>query len=166
MPYHVHIFLYRKRSDIYEYALFQRSDLPDIWQGIAGGGEEGESILQSAQRECAEEGGIINPNPLYYLDNVSCMKSTVFPTWVEVWGRDVLVLPMYFFAMPYDNDIILSEEHLDFMWLPFEQASKKVKMPDQNVALWELHERLLRGNLERPMKETFTKTMYLSDCEG
>ena len=86
-----------KRRCAYEYAIFQRSDLPQIWQGISGGGESGETIEQSALRECREEGGITAPGPLYRLDSISCMRSTVFPEWTPVWGKDIVVLPMYFF---------------------------------------------------------------------
>ena len=64
-------------------------------------------------------------------------------------GPDVVVLPMYFFGMPYDGEITLSEEHLALRWLPYKQADAIVSMPDQNTALWELHERLKRGNLKR-----------------
>ena len=163
MPYHIHVFPYRERNGKTEFAIFQRSDLPEIWQGIAGGGEQGESILQTALRECAEEGNIVMPGPLYPLDSISVMRSTVFPEWTDAWGKDVVVLPMYFFGMPYEGEIKLSEEHLCFAWMPFEQADAAVKMPDQNTALWELSERLVRDNIKReppqwmaePWKESF-----------
>ena len=83
MPYHIHVFPYRKTNGGWEFAIFQRSDLPDIWQGISGGGEAGESIIQSALRECREEGGIMEPGPLYALDSISDMRSTVFAEWTE-----------------------------------------------------------------------------------
>ena len=149
MPYHIHVFPYRKRGDAYEYAIFQRSDLPQIWQGISGGGESGETIEQSALRECREEGGITAPGPLYRLDSMSCMRSTVFPEWTPVWGKDIVVLPMYFFGMPYDGNITLSDEHLRFGWMDYGKANLMVRMPDQNTALWELNERLKRNNLDR-----------------
>ena len=100
-------------------------------------------------RECREEGGIREPGPLYALDSISDMRSTVFAEWTKAWGPDVVVLPMYFFGMPYDGEITLSEEHLALRWLPYKQADAIVSMPDQNTALWELHERLKRGNLKR-----------------
>ena len=42
-PENVHIFLFRKKDTEYEYAIFQRSDNPDWWQGISGGVDEGET---------------------------------------------------------------------------------------------------------------------------
>lgn len=159
MPYHVHIFPYRERGNGTEFALFQRSDRTDVWQGICGGGESGESLLQSAYRECREEGGIEIPGPLYMLDSISFMRSTVFPEWMESWGRDVIVLPMYFFGMPYEGEITLSEEHLQFRWCTFAEADALMRMPDQNTALWELSQRLQLGNLERPLPPQ-TKTRW------
>ena len=157
MPYHIHVFPYRKAGDDWEFAIFERSDLPEVWQGIAGGGEAGESVRETALRESREEGGIVQPGPLYPLDSRSDMRSTVFPEWTESWGPDVVVLPMYFFGMPYDGEIRLSEEHLRFEWLSFRQADPIVRMPDQNTALWELHERLLRGNLVRELPAWMTR---------
>ncbi|MEA5002571.1 MAG: NUDIX domain-containing protein [Christensenella sp.] len=149
MPYHIHVFLYREKNGTYEFAVFERSDLPEIWQGVSGGGEAGESVVQTALRECREEAGVVLPGPLYPLDSVSVMRSTVFAEWTKEWGRDVIVLPMYFFGMPYAGEIVLSEEHITFEWLNFEQADARIALSDQNTALWELNERLCRNNLER-----------------
>ena len=44
-----------------EYALFKRKDM-DIWQGIAGGGEFGETPMETAKRETLEESGIFTTN--------------------------------------------------------------------------------------------------------
>jgi len=63
----------------------------------------------------------------------------------NIWGNDVIVIPMYFFAMPYDGEIKLSNEHNDVKWLNYEKAYKLVYFRDQQIALYELNERLLRG---------------------
>lgn len=149
MPYHIHVFLYRERKGSFEFAVFERSDLPDIWQGVSGGGEAGESVVQAALRECMEEAGVTEPGRLYPLDSISVMRSTVFAEWTQAWGKDIVVLPMYFFGMPYDGEVTLSEEHLAFEWMDYEKANARVGMPDQNTALWELNERLRRKNLKR-----------------
>lgn len=149
MPYHIHVFLYRRKNDSLEFGIFQRSDIPEIHQGIAGGGEQGESVIKSALRECREEGRVLSPGPLYPLDSVSYMRSTVFPEWVDIWGAKVVVLPMYFFGMPYDGEVVISQEHLSFQWLGYEEADAAVRLQDQNVALWELNERIRRKEIER-----------------
>ena len=150
-PYHVHILLYRKATAGWEFALFKRIDIDDVWQGICGGGETGESIAQSAIRECSEEAGIEIPAIMYPLDTIGYMSSEYFTEWTPVWGNDVIVIPMYYFAMEFDGDVCISEEHSEFGWYSFEEGVSKIRFPDQKLAFWELHERLMRGNLVRPI---------------
>lgn len=47
-PRQVHIFLFRHRDDHYEYAVFQRADMPLCWQGIRGGAEGDETPEEGA----------------------------------------------------------------------------------------------------------------------
>lgn len=148
-PQNIHVYLYRRgENGIYEYAIFQRSDNPAYWQGISGGVEEGETPAQAARREAYEEAGVPSGLPLYPLDTVSCIPADLFAEH-RIWGKDVVVCPMYFFAMPYEGDIVLSSEHLAVQWLPFENGYSLVYWHDQKTALWELNQRLLRGNLQR-----------------
>jgi len=153
MPYNVHIVLFRRRMDGPQFAVFKRVDIENAWQGVCGGGESGESIGDAALRECFEEAGVEHPSSLYPLDSVGSMRSDVFPEWTDVWGQDVLVLPMYHFALEYDREIRLSEEHTDINWLTFDETLERVRFADQALAFWELNERLKRGNLERPIPQ-------------
>jgi len=57
-PFQVLVLPFRKnRHGDFEYAIFERTDKP-YWQGIAGGGEEGESPVGAAKREVLEEANI------------------------------------------------------------------------------------------------------------
>lgn len=147
----VHIYLYRKNlKNSYEYAIFQRSENNLWWQGITGGVEEGENLEEAARREIFEEAGIAYKYPLYKLDNVSSLRTNLFDRETQdLWGRDIVVIPMYFFAMPYDGAIELSYEHTGFKWLPYKEAENLIYFHDQKTGLWELKERLKRGNLKR-----------------
>jgi len=49
-PYQVLIFPYIIIGDSIQYAIFNRSDY-GYWQGIAGGGEDGETPIESAKRK-------------------------------------------------------------------------------------------------------------------
>ncbi len=148
-PEQVHIYLYRKgKNNEYEFAIFQRADNELFWQGICGGVEAGESLEEGARREIFEEAGIKEDLPLYSLDSRSSLPAKLFsPETQARWGKDIVVIPMYFFAMPYDGGIRLSEEHTDYRWLPYREAEELVYFHDQKTALWELKERLLRGNI-------------------
>jgi len=148
-PVNIHVWLYRKNRDgAYEYAVFQRADDPKCWQGISGGVEEGETAEWAAIREAFEEAGIAAGAPLYRLDSVSFLPADIFAAHRE-WGKNVVVCPMVFYAMPYQGEIVLSAEHTDVKWLAFPAAYELVYWHDQKTALWELDQRLHRGNLIR-----------------
>ena len=149
-PKQVHIFLYRQREHGYEYAVFQRADMPLCWQGICGGLEDDETLEEGARREIFEEAGIKEFQPLYPLDSISYLPDTIFSAAARsYWGRDTVVVPMYFFAMPFDGKIRLSHEHTDIKWLPYDEACGLIYYKDQKIALYELNERLLRNSLYR-----------------
>lgn len=148
-PQQVHIYLYRKNiAGEYEFSVFQRSDNEIWWQGICGGVEEGETIEESARREIYEEAGIKENLPLYRLDTESYLPSNIFLTQTN-WDNDIVVVPMYFFAMPFNGAIVISDEHTEVRWCTYEEAEKLIFFHDQKTALWELKERLSRGNLIR-----------------
>ncbi len=147
-PEQVHIFLYRKRNDEYEYAIFQRKDLLACWQGVCGGLEDNETLEEGARREIFEETGIADKQPLYKLESISYLPDNIFNQKDrDIWGNDIIVIPMYFFAMPYDGEIKLSDEHNDVKWLNYEEAYKLIYFRDQQIALYELNEKLLRKKL-------------------
>jgi len=149
-PENVHVFLYRKNKDNdFEYAIFQRADNPKWWQGISGGVEVGETPEQAALRESFEEAGTPVIMPIYRLDTISYIPSNIFSD--HVWDYSILMIPMFHFAMPFDGEITLSYEHKIYKWLTYEEAEMKVYFHDTKNALWELNQRLLRGNLTRAL---------------
>lgn len=150
-PKQVHIWLYRRTAEGYAYAVFHRADMPECWQGVCGGLEDAETLEEGARRELFEEAGIADASlPLYRLDSVSYLPDNIFSAKARaVWGKDVVVVPMYFFAMPFEGEIRLSHEHSRMRWLPFDEAHRLTYFNDQKTALYELKERLSRGNLER-----------------
>ena len=150
-PQQVHIYPYRTTPEgKKEYAVFQRSDDPACRQGVCGGIENNETLEDGARREVLEEAGITAPLPLYRSDSLSFLPANIFHTRRQrARGGDVVVVPMYFFAMPFDGTIKLSKKHLACRWLDFESAHSLVYYADQKIALWELNERRRRGNLER-----------------
>lgn len=144
-PINVHVYLYRKNRDHeYEYAIFQRSDNPECWQGVSGGVEDEETVQFAALRESHEEAGTPLNIPIYRLDTVSYLPADIFTAHM-VWGNDVIVCPMYFFAIPFDGDIILSHEHIEVRWLIYKEAENLVYFHDQKIALWELNQRLIKN---------------------
>ncbi|NLD87231.1 MAG: NUDIX domain-containing protein [Clostridiales bacterium] len=145
-PKQIHVYLYRKRGDDYEYAVFRRADMEDCFQGICGGLEGSESYLEGAKRELFEEAGIEGDYHFRELKCISYLPDNIFDKEARAhWGNEIVVVPMRFFALEYEGEIKLSEEHSEVRWLPFSEAYELILFSDQKVALYELHQRLLRG---------------------
>ena len=127
----------------FEYALLRRSDL-GIWHGVAGGGEENETPLETARRETYEETGIPVESLFIQLDTVAPVPVTEFSD-SHLWGEDVYVIPQYSFGVLVKNrQIVLSQEHTEYKWLKYQDAYNLLKFDDSKTALWEL-DRRLRG---------------------
>lgn len=114
-----------------------------IYQGIAGGVEEGESYLEAAKREVYEESGTWC-DELISLDSRASVPANIFPA-SDKWGKDTYVVQEISFGARFKTmKIELSHEHLGFEWLCFEEAHRKLTFDSNKVALWELKERLLK----------------------
>lgn len=53
-PYQTLIFPYKEVLSEIKYAIFLRRDM-NVWQGICGGGEGKETVIETAKREAYEE---------------------------------------------------------------------------------------------------------------
>ena len=145
-PYQVLIIPFRRRSDSTEYALLNRSDA-NYWQWIAGGGEIGETALESAKRETYEEAGIPQSSPFYRLHATFSVPKSYF-TAHDRWPRNLYVIPEYCFAVDVGKSKInLSREHTKFRWLDFKSASKMLHWQTNQVALWELSQRIALSDM-------------------
>ena len=141
-PFQVLIYHYRGiREERFEYAVFRRAD-EGFWQGISGGGEDGESPLEAARREAFEEAGLAPDRDFLQLDTVDSIPVTFYKD-SDLWGDDVYVVPQYCFGVRADDQAIrLSQEHTEYCWLPYEEARFRVKYDGNKTALWELDRRL------------------------
>ena len=98
-PFQVLVLPYRIAPDnTILYALFRReSSTGGYWQGIAGGGENGESPLDAAKRETQEEAGIAPSNEFLKLDSYAMIP--VVNVCGFRWGSEILVIPEYCFGV-------------------------------------------------------------------
>lgn len=144
--YQVLVFPYFKENDEYLFALFKREDL-GFWQGIAGGGEDGELPLDSAKREAGEEGGIDKKSNFIKLTSFSTMP--VVNVCGFKWGDDICIIPEFAFGVEvFSKNLLLSNEHLEFGWFNYDSAIKKLNWDSNKTALWELNYRLKNNKLD------------------
>ena len=140
-PYQVLVIPYKFVHNAIEYCVFHRADL-DQWQFIAGGGEDDETPLESAKRETFEEGGVIANNWIE-LKSLSYIPATVISKNCRLhWSKDIYVIPEYTFAFECEDEIKLSHEHTECVWLTYDEAVEKLKWDSNKTALYELDRRL------------------------
>ncbi|MDY3854137.1 MAG: NUDIX domain-containing protein [Butyribacter sp.] len=145
--YQVLVIPYYIENQQVHYCLFHRSDM-NIWQFIAGGGEdEDDSILTSAKREAMEEASIPFCNDYMKLDTVCSIPANCFKNAKDLWGKDCYVIPEYCFGVRLDKkEISISSEHTEYEWCDYQTAASKLKYDSNKTALWELDCRL-KANL-------------------
>ena len=144
-PFQVLVLPYRIASDNeILYAVFKReSSTGGYWQGIAGGGEDGESPLEAAKRETLEEAGIDASHEYIKLDSYATVP--VANVCGFRWGDDVLVIPEFCFGVKVeDEQLQLSYEHTEYRWMSYDRAMEILHWDSNKGALWELNFRVRR----------------------
>ena len=136
------------RKGKYKILYFRRSDM-DVWQFIAGGGEdEDETVIISAKREAYEEANIDKDCKYVSLDTQSTIPTYCFKEARQIWGENSLFIPEYSFAVMLDSiSLILSHEHTEYEWVDYETAMKRLRYDSNKTALWELDNKIKLGIL-------------------
>ncbi|MEO6695066.1 MAG: NUDIX domain-containing protein [Ignavibacteria bacterium] len=94
-------------------AIFQRSD-DQKWQFIAGGGEDNESIIQTAKRESLEEAGIEQNNKFIQLDTVTSIPKKHFSEHKDQKG--FWVIPEYCFAVKLESQSLIFQRNINLLF--------------------------------------------------
>ena len=140
-PFQILAIPYRKNGEDLSYCVFHRADI-DQWQFIAGGGEDAETPEEAARREIFEESGIA-ADQLLRLRSMCCIPTDIFPErYLRNWPADTYVVPEYAFGFPCGSPVMLSDEHLECVWLSYGEAREKLKWDSNRTALYELDCRL------------------------
>jgi len=127
------------------FAALKRSD-DGYWQGVAGGGDLGETPLQAAIRECYEEVGVGSQSKVLSLKSQASVSVEHFSARSQ-WPVDLFVIPEYCFALNCTGEeLLLSDEHTDLQWGNYESIKAILHWDSNKTALWELHCRLSRSN--------------------
>jgi len=127
--------------------LLERADRPGFWQSVTGSMDEGETLLQTAQRELAEETGIV-AGPGMLVDWKLESRYEIYPHWRHRYAPGVNHNTEHVFGLtlPAVRDIVLApREHLAFVWLPWREAADRVFSRSNAEVIRELPERLASG---------------------
>ena len=141
-PFQILAIPYRFFDKIPLYCVLHRADF-DQWQFIVGGGEDNETPTEAARREIFEESGVRCRN-IIKLKSMCYIPTYIFPKkHLYSWPSDTYVIPEYAFGFECNEDIRLSYEHIECMWLTHEEVYSKLKWDSNRTALYELNCRLV-----------------------
>jgi dATP pyrophosphohydrolase len=108
--------------------LIERADRPGFWQSVTGSQDPGETLVQTAIREVAEETGIDATRHAladWHVANVF----EIYPIWSHRYAPGVTHNTEHVFGLrvPERLEVRLApEEHLRFRWSPWQDAAKEV----------------------------------------
>lgn len=140
-PYQILSIPYRIVKNTPLFCVFRRTD-SSYWQFVAGGGEKGETPIEAAKRETAEEIGI-EPKDIKQLTCIAYVPSEVIAeNKRRHWDKNTYVIPEYTFAFECYGEPTLSHEHTEYKWLPYDEARNLLKWDSNKVAMYEIKERL------------------------
>jgi dATP pyrophosphohydrolase len=124
--------------------LLERADRPGFWQSVTGSQHAGETLLQTAQRELAEETGIIAA-PGALVDWQRQNRFEIYAHWRSRYAPGVTHNTEHVFGLtlPAVRDIVLApREHLAWQWLPWRAAADRVFSWSNAEAIRELPQRV------------------------
>jgi dATP pyrophosphohydrolase len=142
-PVSVLVVIYTVDGDV---LLIERADHPGYWQSVTGSRDAEESLIKTALREVREETGL--DASLYKLTDWQAQNVyEIYPHWRYRYAPGVTRNTEHVFGLqlPYPVDIQLEpREHLNYQWLPWQDAAEKVFSPSNRAAILEVPQRVKR----------------------
>ncbi len=112
-----------------QYLLLHRSAQsavrPSVWECVTGRVDQGESFDDTLHREVHEELGV-TVEVDHILGTAHYYRGTPLP-------ENELVGVVYFCTLDHTTPIRLSAEHVEYRWLPFNQAIELLSAPDPST---------------------------------
>jgi dATP pyrophosphohydrolase len=123
-----------------EVLLLERADHPGYWQSVTGSRDNGESLAETVLREVREETGLDARR--YSLSDWQTQNVyEIYPHWRYRYQPGITHNTEHVFGLqlPHPVDIQLEpREHLNYLWLDWQDAAEKVFSPSNRAAILEL----------------------------
>lgn len=130
----------------WKYLMLHRNPMPrlgldNFWQGVTGGLEEGESLIQAAARELSEETALV-PTKLEQIDFTYSIPMQ--DEWRKYYDPDVeeIVENVFIAYISHLQEPKLSFEHYEWRWCTSNQAIQLLKYPGNINAIQRCAEHL------------------------
>ena len=123
-----------------EVLLIERADHPGYWQSVTGSREGDEALYDTAIREVREETGIDAGR--HQLTDWHIRNSyEIYPHWRHRYAPGVTQNTEHVFGLQLQQRVevrLAPREHLNYLWLPWQEAAEKVFSPSNRAAILEL----------------------------
>lgn len=142
-PVSVLVVIYTSDLDV---LLLERADHPNYWQSVTGSREGDEALRDTAIREVREETGL-DANQYEFTHWQLQNTYEIYSHWRHRYAEGVTQNTEHVFGLqlPARAAITLApREHLNFQWLPWQQAAEKVFSPSNRAAILQLTQRVIR----------------------
>lgn len=107
--------------------MLERADRPGFWQSVTGSLHDGENLVQTAQRELAEETGL-DASRYELIDWNRENRFEIYLEWRHRYAPGVTHNTEHVFGLqvPRALEITLApREHLTYAWLPWHEAAER-----------------------------------------
>jgi 8-oxo-dGTP pyrophosphatase MutT (NUDIX family) len=136
------IIIFRKVGASVEYLLLRNGG--DYWNFPKGRVESGETELQTALREVAEETGIV-ASAIHLFEGFREAYDYDFDSEVQNGAREMVhKTGVFFLGEVGDVAVQLSKEHNEFGWFDFQTASNRLFYQNSKDTLQKAHQFLLK----------------------
>ena len=108
--------------------LLERADRPGFWQSVTGSQDEGETLRETAVRELGEETGV-DGNRYALTDWHKENVYEIYPVWRHRYAPGTTHNTEYVFGLTLPQTMpitIAQREHIQYRWLPWQEAAEKV----------------------------------------
>lgn len=107
----------------------------DYWDFPKGHIENQEKEIETVKREVKEETGL---DDLKFVEGFK----TGIKYFFRVEGRTVFKIVTFYLAQTETKEVIISDEHIGYDWLPYEQAKEQLTFSNARTILTKAHQYL------------------------
>ncbi len=124
--------------------LMERADAPGLWQSVTGSQDAGETLVETAIREVREETGL-DATRLELVSWGIENRYEIYPRWRHRYAPGVTHNTEHVFGLRLPAPVPVSlapREHLQYVWLPWQDAAARCFSPSNAAAIRLLSARL------------------------